>query len=63
MSGRKSSYFESTFADALAVYMLSLTIDFDYADLRERGVSTAGCSCAGGAVTACGGNVSAECRV
>jgi len=32
----KSSYFESTFADALAVYMLSPTIDFDYADLRER---------------------------
>jgi hypothetical protein len=32
----KTSYFESTFADALAVYMLSLTIDFDYADLRER---------------------------
>jgi hypothetical protein len=32
----KSAYFESAFADALAIYMLSLTIDFDYADLRER---------------------------
>ncbi len=32
----RSSYFESAFADALAIYMLSLTIDFDYADLRER---------------------------
>jgi hypothetical protein len=32
----KSAYFEAAFADALAVYMLSLTIDFDYADLRER---------------------------
>lgn len=32
----KTSYFESTFADALAIYMLSLTVDFDYADLRER---------------------------
>jgi len=32
----KSSYFESAFSDALAVYMLSLTVDFDYADLRER---------------------------
>jgi hypothetical protein len=32
----KSSYLESAFADSVAVYMLSLTIDFDYADLRER---------------------------
>jgi len=32
----KSSYLESAFSDALAGYMLSLTIDFDYADLRER---------------------------
>lgn len=32
----KSAYLESAFADALAVYMLSLTLDFDYADLRER---------------------------
>jgi hypothetical protein len=30
------SYFESTFSDALAVYMLSLAVDFDYRDLRER---------------------------
>ncbi|HTW46364.1 MAG TPA: hypothetical protein VMD92_00375 [Acidobacteriaceae bacterium] len=32
----RSAYFESAFADALAIYMLSLTLDFDYADLRER---------------------------
>lgn len=32
----KTSFLESAFADALAIYMLSLTIDFDYADLRER---------------------------
>lgn len=32
----KSAYLESAFADAVAVYMLSLTVDFDYADLRER---------------------------
>ena len=32
----KSSYFESAFSDAIAIYMLSLTIDFDYSELRER---------------------------
>ncbi|HEY6445498.1 MAG TPA: hypothetical protein VIY53_03495 [Acidobacteriaceae bacterium] len=32
----KTTYFEAAFADVLAIYMLSLTIDFDYADLRER---------------------------
>ena len=32
----KNSFFESTFSDAIAVYMLSLTLDFDYSDLRER---------------------------
>jgi len=30
------SFFESSFSDALAVYMLSLAVDFDYRDLRER---------------------------
>jgi hypothetical protein len=29
-------YFESAFSDALAIYMLSLAVDFDYHDLRER---------------------------
>jgi hypothetical protein len=29
-------FFESSFSDALAVYMLSLALDFDYHDLRER---------------------------
>jgi hypothetical protein len=32
----RSSYFESAFSDAIAIYMLSLTIDFDYTELRER---------------------------
>jgi hypothetical protein len=30
------SFHESSFSDALAVYMLSLAVDFDYHDLRER---------------------------
>lgn len=32
----RNSYFEAAFSDALAIYLLSLTLDFDYADLRER---------------------------
>jgi hypothetical protein len=32
----RSSYYESAFSDALAVYMLSVALDFDYHDLRER---------------------------
>ncbi|MGB8259710.1 MAG: hypothetical protein WCE75_05145, partial [Terracidiphilus sp.] len=32
----RSSYFESAFSDALAIYMLALAVDFDYHDLRER---------------------------
>ena len=32
----RNSYFESSFSDALAVSMLSLAVDFDYHDLRER---------------------------
>ena len=32
----RSNFFESAFSDALAVYMLSLAVDFDYHDLRER---------------------------
>ena len=30
------AYIEAAFSDALAIYMLSLALDFDYADLRER---------------------------
>ncbi|HTW61993.1 MAG TPA: hypothetical protein VMD55_09310 [Terracidiphilus sp.] len=30
------TFFESAFSDSLAVYMLSLAVDFDYRDLRER---------------------------
>ncbi len=32
----RNAYFESSFSDALAVYMLSQAVDFDYHDLRER---------------------------
>ena len=32
----KSSYFEAAFSDALAIYMLALTLDFDYTELKER---------------------------
>jgi hypothetical protein len=32
----RSTYFESAFSDALAIYMLALAVDFDYHDLRER---------------------------
>jgi hypothetical protein len=32
----RNSYFEAAFSDALAIYMLSLSVDFDYHDLRER---------------------------
>ncbi len=33
---QQSRFFEAAFADALAIYMLSLAIDLDFADLRER---------------------------
>jgi hypothetical protein len=29
-------YLESAFSDALAIYLLSLALDFDYSELRER---------------------------
>ena len=32
----KSEFLESAFADAVAIYLLSLAVDFDYAELRER---------------------------
>ncbi len=32
----RNSYIESTFSDSLAIYQLSLAVDFDYHDLRER---------------------------
>ena len=32
----RSAFFEAAFSDALAIYMLSLALDFDYHDLRER---------------------------
>jgi hypothetical protein len=32
----RSAYFESSFSDSLAIYMLALAVDFDYHDLRER---------------------------
>jgi hypothetical protein len=32
----RNSFFESSFSDSLAVYMLAMAVDFDYHDLRER---------------------------
>ena len=32
----RTAFFEAAFADALAIYLLSLAVDFDYAELRER---------------------------
>jgi hypothetical protein len=32
----RTQYFEASFADAIAIYLLSLTVDFDYTELRER---------------------------
>lgn len=32
----RSAFFDVAFSDAIAIYLLSLSIDFDYTDLRER---------------------------
>lgn len=32
----KVNFLKSSFADAIAIYLLSLSIDFDYSELRER---------------------------
>lgn len=32
----RSAYYDASFSDALAIYLLSLAVDFDYHDLRER---------------------------
>ncbi|CAN5578482.1 hypothetical protein BH10ACI4_BH10ACI4_36490 [soil metagenome] len=32
----KTEYLESAFSDAVAIYQLSLSVDFDYSELRER---------------------------
>ncbi len=32
----KLDFFEAAFSDTIAIYLLSLAIDFDYAELRER---------------------------
>jgi len=32
----QKGFFESSFADAVAIYLLSLALDFDYGELRER---------------------------
>lgn len=32
----KTAYVHAAFADTIAIYLLSLTLDFDYMDLRER---------------------------
>ena len=35
----KNEYFEATFADTISIYLLSLYLDVDYYDLRERDYS------------------------
>src|SRR5271170_2501702 len=32
----KTNFLESAFSDAVAIYLLSLSVDFDYSELRER---------------------------
>jgi hypothetical protein len=32
----KTEYIEAAFSDAIAIYLLSLSVDFDYSELRER---------------------------
>ncbi len=32
----RNGFFEASFSDALAIYMLAIAVDFDYHDLRER---------------------------
>jgi len=32
----KNEYFEATFSDTISIYLLSLYLDVDYYDLRER---------------------------
>ncbi len=32
----RAEYMEAAFSDAIAIYLLSLTVDFDYSELRER---------------------------
>jgi hypothetical protein len=32
----KTTFLDSAFSDSIAIYLLSLSIDFDYAELRER---------------------------
>lgn len=32
----RTEYMEAAFSDAVAIYLLSLTVDFDYSELRER---------------------------
>ncbi len=32
----KTDYLEAAFSDAIAIYLLSLSVDFDYSELRER---------------------------
>jgi hypothetical protein len=32
----RTTYFEAAFSDAVAIYLLALTLDFDYTELKER---------------------------
>ena len=59
----KNEYFEATFADTISIYLLSLYLDVDYYDLRERDYPLLAPFGAGGAVAESGGVVSGECGV
>jgi hypothetical protein len=32
----RTEFIEAAFSDAIAIYLLSLSVDFDYSELRER---------------------------
>ena len=56
----KNEYFAAAFSDAISIYLLSLFIDVDYYDLRERDYPLLAPAADGGAVAESGGAVSGE---
>ena len=59
----KNEYFAASFSDAISIYLLSLFIDVDYYDLRERDYPLLAPAADGGAAEESGGAVSSESRV
>ena len=56
----KNEYLAATFSDTISIYLLSLYIDVDYHDLRERDYPLLAPSAAGRAAAKDRGVVSAE---